>query len=146
MMADIAVSTSHHTALLTSICALREHFSRHFDRGWLAILIDDLPIDFSTLRHIRHLLSVTDIYPEDLPELRFGAEQLTRFSSELRRHLLPVLRERLGISGLRPPTRRLDPTERVHRQLLCLAFPVNLERLEDLTRELSRLLTETEIA
>jgi len=142
VMADLAVRTPSYASLVAAIAALREHFGRHFDRGWLAMIIDDLPIDFTTLRRIRHLLAITEVYPEDLPDLAYGADQLMQFASELRRHLLPVLRERLGVSGLRPSSYCLDPSERVHRQLLCLSFPVNLERLEELTREFVRVLNE----
>lgn len=132
-MATQPIST---TPLLTAIAALREHFSRHFDRGWLAMIIDDLPIDFTTLRQIRQLLAVTEIYPEDLDPIRFGAEQLRHFTADLRRYLLPVLKERLGVSELRPARPRLEEVQRVHRQLLCFSFPYNLSRFEELTAEL----------
>jgi hypothetical protein len=134
-MADIAVPATN-VALLTTIAALREHFTRHFDRGWLAMIIDDLPVDFTTIRQIRHLLAVTEIYPEDLPNILYGAEQLLRFAADLRRYLLPVLRERLGVSQLLPRRARLDDVQRVHHQLLCLSFPHNLNRLDELARQL----------
>jgi hypothetical protein len=135
-MADVAIRPADTVSLLTSIAALREHFRKHFDRGWLAMIIDDLPIDFTTLRQIRQLLSITEIHPEDLETLRFGAGQLQQFAGGLRRHLEPVLKERLGVSGLLEHRPRLTETERVHRQLLCLSFPYNLSRLEELTSEL----------
>ena len=139
-------------SLLTSIAALRDHFGRHFDRGWLAMIIDDLPIDFTTLRQIRQLLSVTEIHPEDLNSIRFDAEQLQHFAADLRRYLEPVLKERLGVSGLlahrpqlsdaeRVHRQLLSDAERVHRQLLCFSFPYNLARLEELTAELVSLST-----
>jgi hypothetical protein len=134
-MPDIAVQSVNAT-LLTSIAALREHFSRHFDRGWLAMIIDDLPVDFTTIRQIRQLLMVTEVYPEDLPNIRYGAEQLLRFSADLRRYLLPVLRERLGVSRLLPVRPAMDDTQRVYRQLLCFTFPLNLARLDELARQL----------
>ena len=135
MMADVAVQ-NFNPALLISIAALREHFSRHFDRGWLAMIIDDLPIDFTTIRQIRQLLTVTEVYPEDLPNIRYGADQLLRFSADLRRYLLPVLRERLGVSGLLPARPAMDDIQRVYRQLLCFTFPFNLAHLDELTRQL----------
>ena len=134
------------SAVLTSIAALREHFSRHFDRGWLAMIIDDLPIDFTTIRQIRELLSITELYPEDLPSVRHGAEQLLRFSADLRRYLLPVLRERLGVSRLLPTRPALDDTQRVYRQLLCLTFPYNLSRLDELTHQLIAQADETQFS
>ena len=135
-MVDEATESTGTISLLTAIAALREHFSRHFDRGWLAMIIDDLPIDFATLRQIRQLLTVTEVYPEDLDSVRFGAEQLRHFAVGLRRYLLPVLKERLGVSELLPTRPRFDDAQRVHRQLLCLSFPYNLTRLEELTTEL----------
>ena len=135
-MADLATKPVKTVTLLVAIAATREHFNRHFDRGWLAMSIDDLPIDFSTLRQIRQMLSVTEIYPNDIDTVRFGAEQLRRFAADLRRYLLPVLKERLGVSGLTPSRSSMDQSERVHRQLLFLSFPHNLARLEELTTDL----------
>ncbi len=135
-MVDVATESASTISLLTAIAALREHFSRHFDRGWLAMIIDDLPIDFTTLRQIRQLLTVTEVHPEDLDSVRFGAEQLRHFAVGLRRYLLPVLKERLGVSELLPTRPRFDDAQRLHRQLLCLSFPYNLTRLEELTTEL----------
>lgn len=93
-------------------------------------------IDFTTLRQIRQLLTVTEVYPEDLSTVRFGADQLRHFAADLRRYLLPVIRERLGVSELLPSRPRFDEVQRVRRQLLCLSFPYNLTRLEELTTEL----------
>jgi len=135
-MADVATRPISTISLLTTIAALREHFGRHFDRGWLAMIIDDLPIDFTTLRQIRQLLTVTEIYPEDLVSIRYGAEQLEHFAADLRRYLLPVLKERLGVSELLPNRPRFDEVQRVHRQLLCHSFPYNLTRLEELIADL----------
>lgn len=104
------------------------------------MIIDDLPIDFTTLRQIRELLLVTEVYPEDLANLQFGVEQLRHFVADLYRYLMPVLKERLGVSGLRPTRIQMDPSERVHRQLLYLSFPYNLARLRELTNELDRCL------
>ena len=135
-MAYVAAPERVPQRVLIRIDALREHFRTHFDRGWLAIIIDDLPIDFLTIRRIRQVLSLTTVYAEDIPELRYGVEQLERFVLDLRRHLLPVLRERLGISGLLGPSTRLSRAERVHHEFLALAFPHNLSRLEELIAEL----------
>lgn len=113
--------------------AVHDHFDRHFDRGWLAMIIDDLPLDSSVVRQIRGTLSLASVYHDDLPEIRYGIAQLRLFATELRRHLLPVLRDRLGVSGLRRDvTGGRDVDDRVHRQFLCMTFPHNLDRLEEL--------------
>jgi hypothetical protein len=140
MMADVATRPAGTNTLLSAIAATREHFNKHFDRGWLAMTIDDLPVDFATLRQIRELLRVREIYPEDIDSLRHGARQLRMFAADLRRFLLPVLKERLGVSGLLPARPRMEPSERVHRQLLYLSFPHNLTRLEELAEDLLAIL------
>ncbi len=127
--------------------ALRIHFDEHFDRGWLAMTIDDLPIDSSLVRRIREVLSLTVRYEDDLPEVRYGVEQLRTLLTELRRHLAPVLRDRLGVSGFALPSgRSRDATSRVQRQLLCVAFPHNLSRLEELTDRLDIEVAVAEVA
>lgn len=122
--------------------ALREHFDRYFDRGWLAIVIDDLPLDSSLLRRIRELVSLGTVYLEDLPDVAYGIGQLRLFITELRRHLLPVIRDRLGVSGFAAPRSGRSTDERVHRELLCMTFPHNLDRLDELTGSLERALNE----
>lgn len=104
------------------------------------MLIDELRIEFSTLRDIRNLLSRQSVRPEDLRELRYGVVQLKVLCTELRRRLLPVIRDRLGVSGLARARRTIDAGQRIQRELLCYAFPHNLDRLEALTRNLEALL------
>ena len=108
------------------------------------MIIDTLPIDRTTLRQIRNMLSLTNVYPEDIPELRAGVRRLERLCDELQRHLMPVLRERLGVSGfLGPGASRIGP-DRIHRQLLCMTLPGNLERLAELTTALHDAIDEIE--
>ncbi len=133
----MAPCTSSTDRVQMALEALRDHYDEHFDRGWLAMTIDDLPVDSSLVRRIREVLSLTVRYEEDLPEVRYGVEQLRTLLTELRRHLAPVLRDRLGVSGFAGTSGRgRDTTSRVQRQLLCLAFPHNLSRLEELTDRL----------
>jgi hypothetical protein len=132
-MADLAVRPREAEAVRVALFALKTHFNEYFDRGWFAMVVDTLPIDRSVLRQIRSMLTLTNVYPEDVPDLRVGVRRLERFCSELKRYLMPVLRERLGVSGLLSPANRHVGTERIHRQLLCITFPGNLERLEQLT-------------
>ena len=137
-MATATLQTRGMDAVQIRLEALREHFDRHFDRGWLAMIIDDLPIDSSVVRQIRDALALPVVYADDLPEIRYGVDTLRVFATELRRHLLPVLRDRLGVSGFRGlrPGQRAD--DRVHRQLLCMSFPHNLQRLEELVGDLDQ--------
>lgn len=135
-MPSATIHTRGIDAVQIRLEALRDHFDRHFDRGWLAMVIDDLPIESSVVRQIRELLALPVVYTDDLPEIRFGIDTLRVFVAELRRHLLPVLRDRLGVSGfggLRSPG---GTDDRVHRQFLCMTFPHNLRRLEELVCDL----------
>ena len=99
------------------------------------MIIDELPIESTLVPQIRELLGLRSIYSSDLYDVRFGIERLKLLAQELRRHLLPVLRDRLRISGF---TRSSSDDEigRLHRQFVAVAFPSNLEHLEDLTRSL----------
>lgn len=135
-MATATLQTRGMDVVQIRLEALREHFDRYFDRGWLAMIIDDLPIDSSVVRQIRELLALPIVYTDDLPEIRYGIDTLRMFTTELRRHLLPVLRDRLGVSGLRPRRLSGGADDRVHRQFLCMTFPYNLQRLEELVRDL----------
>lgn len=116
--------------------ALRDHFDTYFDRGWLAMLIDDLPLESSLVRQIRAMLAISAVYPENLREIAYGVQRIEELVTELRRHLLPVLRDRLGVSGF-SRVRGAAIDDRVYRQFLCLTFPHNLERLEALNDALS---------
>lgn len=123
--------------------AIREHFDRHFDRGWLAMIIDELPIEASLVQQIRELLGLRSVYQADIHEVRYGVQRLMIFAAELRRHLLPVLRDRLQISGFTRSFRN-DDAGRIHRQFVAIAFPANLQRLEELTASLAEALPPTD--
>ena len=132
-MSTAVLQTNSLDQLQMRLQALRNHFDQHFDRGWLAMIIEDLPLDNSLMPQIRTMLALPVVYADDLPEIRYGVDQLRIFTRELRRHLLPVLRDRLGVSGFNAVRRGRSADERVHRQLLCMTFPHNLRQLEELT-------------
>ncbi|MFW5689573.1 MAG: hypothetical protein ACOC1U_08370 [Spirochaetota bacterium] len=136
-MSSPAVQTISTERVQMALEALRAHLDQYFDRGWLAMIIEDLPLDSSHMREIRALLSLQVIYAEDLPELVYGVERLESFAKELHRHLVPVLRDRLGVSGFTAGRFGRARDERVHRQFVCMTFPHNLQRLEELTARLS---------
>lgn len=140
VMATLTLDARTTEQVQTRLDALREHFDRYFDRGWLAIVIDDLPIDSSLMRRIRELVSLGTVYLEDLPDIAYGIGQLRLLIAELRRHLLPVIRDRLGVSGFAASRSGRSADERVHRELLCMTFPHNLDRLDELTTALERAL------
>jgi hypothetical protein len=54
----------------------------------------------------------------------------------VKRFLLPVLKERLGISWLFPKKRIQDTQQYIIRKFVAFTFPYNLERLRRLTLRL----------
>ena len=127
--------------ILGIIGELRDVFENNFDRTWFSLIIDGMPIDFRTVREIRELVSLTAIYPGEEWQLYQGVEELETFYRTVKRFLLPVLRERLGISWLFPHKRVRDSRQIILRKLVAFTFPYNLERLRRLTLKLkSRLL------
>lgn len=117
-------------AIAEHLGSLQAFFAEHFDRGWLTVQLDDLPIDHVAYRQVRNTLAITAIYPSDMPGVVACLEALFRFIDDLRRYLLPELRDRLGVSGLTRQRRRLDPITRVQHELLASVFPHNLMELE----------------
>ena len=124
------------TEILRIIGELRDVFENHFDRTWFSLIIDGMPIDFRTVRDIRELVSLTSLYPGEERQLYQGVGELETFHQTVKRFLLPVLRERLGISFLFPQKRVLDPQQYILRKFVAFTFPYNLERLRRLTQKL----------
>jgi hypothetical protein len=122
--------------LLPLIRKIRRVFEDHFDRTWFAIIIDGLPIDFRTIRIIRELVGLESIHVGDQWFIYQAVVELSRFSLLIRKFLLPVLKERLGVSGLIPDRIVRDRYQYILRRFVAYTFPYNLERLEALTAEL----------
>jgi hypothetical protein len=115
--------------LLRLIGQVRDVFENQFDRTWFSVVIDGMPIDFRTVREIRQMVSLKTIYPGEEWEIYQGVLELETFVLTVRRQLLPVLRERLGISWLFPGRRVRDRNQVMLRRLVAITFPHNLERL-----------------
>ena len=121
---------------LKLIGELRDVFENHFDRTWFSLIIDGMPIDFRTVRDIRELVSLTSIYPGEEWQIFQGVQELETFHRTVKRFLLPVLKERLGISWLFPQKRVRDAQQYILRKFVAFTFPYNLERLRRLTQKL----------
>ena len=127
--AELEAQTRRDTDLLRLIGQVREIFENNFDRTWFSVVIDGMPIDFRTVREIREMVSLKTIYPGEEWEIYQGVLELETFVLTVRRQLLPVLRERLGISWLFPGRRVRDRNQALLRRLVAITFPYNLERL-----------------
>jgi hypothetical protein len=122
--------------ILQCIAELREVFENHFDRTWFSLLIDGMPVDVRTVREIRELVSLTALYPGEEWQLFEAVQELESFHQTVKRFLLPVLKERLGVSWLFPHKRVRDAQQYILRKFVVFTFPYNLERLRRLTLKL----------
>jgi len=122
--------------IIRLIGELRDVFENNFDRTWFSLILDGIPIDLRTVRNIRELVSLTSIYPGEEWQIQRGIEELEAFYATVKRFLLPVLKERLGISWLLPQKRVRDPHQYILRKFVAFTFPYNLERLRRLTLKL----------
>jgi hypothetical protein len=122
--------------ILDCIRRIREVFDQNFDRAWFGVLMDDVPMGISTLRDIRSLVLFDSILPGDEEEILSGLVELEEFVRSVRSYLLPLIREKLGISRLKPRALVRDRNQYLLRRLLAYTFPYNVERLASLTREL----------
>jgi len=122
--------------ILRLIGELRDVFENNFDRTWFSLILDGIPIDLRTVRNIRELVTLTSVYPGEEWQILRGIEELEAFHATVKRFLLPVLKERLGISWLLPQKRVKDSRQYILRKFVAFTFPYNLERLRLLTRRL----------
>ena len=122
--------------ILRIISDVREVFEHHFDRTWFSMLIDGMPVDVRTVRGIRQMVSLRSLFPGEEWEIWQGVQELEVFIAHVKRFLLPVLKERLGISWLFPQRRVRDRGQYIIRKFVAFTFPYNLERLRVLTEKL----------
>ncbi len=122
--------------LLSLIRKIKEVFENHFDRTWFSVIIDGLPIDFRTVREIRELVSLHSIRPGDERAIYQGVLELNQFILHVRKFLLPVIKERLGVSSLVPHKIVRDKNQYLIRRFVVYTFPYNLDRLSILSEEL----------
>lgn len=126
----------NNATLIPLIRRIRRVFEDHFDRTWFAIIIDGLPIDVRTMRMIRELVSLESVHIGDEWFIYQAMLELSRFVLLVRKFLLPVLKERLGVSGLAPDRMVRDRTQYILRRFVAYTFPHNLGKLEELAVEL----------
>ena len=140
-MSDAALESASASAradeeILSLLAELRDVFENHFDRTWFSLIIDGVPVDLRTMRDIREIVSLTSLYPGEEWLIYRGVLELETFCHTMRRFLLPVLKERLGISWLLPTRRVRDSRQYIVRKFVAFTFPYNLERLRRLTQRL----------
>lgn len=129
-------SASRRNEILSLINQIRELFERYFDRSWLAIVIDDLPMDRRTVRDIREFLALSDLFPEHDQQIESGIEGLHRYIWTLKTHLVPNVKELLGVSPFSTKRRQMDTSQYILRRLTAYVLPHNLVQLEAAVDEL----------
>lgn len=122
--------------VMSHILRIKEVFELHFDRSWLAVVIDELPLENRTVREIREFLSITETEAENEARILAGLDALRRYIWTLKRHLLPRVRELLGVSAFCGENRVRDRSQYVIRSLTAFALPYNLAKLESLVDDL----------
>jgi len=122
--------------ILKLIGELRSVFENYFDRTWFSVIIDGMPIDLRTVRDIREMVSLTSLYPGEERQIWQAIQELETFHRTVKRFLLPVLKEKLGISWLIPQRRVHDTQQYILRKFVAFTFPYNLDRLRRLTLRL----------
>jgi len=122
--------------ILSLLSELKDVFENHFDRTWFSLIIDGIPVDLRTMREIREMVSLTSLYPGEEWAVYQGVLELETFCQTVKRFLLPVLKERLGISWLSPESRVQDARQYLVRKFVAFTFPYNLERLRRLALKL----------
>jgi hypothetical protein len=135
-------SERHRSAFSEVQGRILDLFESQFDRPWLAKILDDMPIEPDTIKQVRQFLHKAPTPYDDLSDLRAEVEVLRSFLSFLEHQLLPVLRERLGLSGFDPHYRLRDRDTRVLEGMVAYTFPHNLKRMKAMCRQLEVLLNE----
>ena len=115
-------------------------FESQFDRPWLTKILDDMAVQPAILKQVRQFLHQAPSPDDQLSDSRAGVEALRSFLSFLEYQLLPVLRERLGLSGFDPNYRIRDRDTRVLESMVAYTFPHNLNRMKAMCRQLEVLL------
>jgi hypothetical protein len=115
------------------------HF--YFSQNWFLLLLEDIPGNGSDIHELCELISHKKISLDDTQQLEYIILLLDHFIRLIRRFLLPVLREKLRISGLLPEKQLKDKDERIKHGFIASVFPDNLERITHITRQIKQYLT-----
>ena len=134
------------SVLLPLFKELKAMFSGFFDQNWFFILLDNSDIETRTLNDILDLLeqdfSLVENNDDKFVDLTL---LLSKLLLEVTQILLPVIREKLCISGFQKSEIAFAQNEYVRRILIAQVFPDNLKRLEEIVRQLRATLKMDEL-
>ena len=123
-------------AITNTIQALRHEFQTNFDQSWFLVIIESLPLTIKTIREIRELLYSDTLHSVNLQNIKEKIKNLETFIMVIKEYLLPVIKEKLRISYLSPKTIVYDRDKFVMRQFIAYTLPHNLNKLNNLTKQL----------
>jgi hypothetical protein len=115
---------------------IRFVFETYFEGTWFSVLLNDLPLETRTMREIKNLISLHFFRPGDEYSVREGVREMESFITCIQKSLLPVIKDKLGVSGFTQRKRQMDEYQYILRQFVLYTFPHNLNRLLQLTEEL----------
>ena len=123
-------------AVLRVVSQLRGAFTSCFDNTVSAVIINELPTDFKTLRYIRNMIAVRYVNNQTRSVIEAGLFELERLLKTVNTYFLPRAKELMHVSYLKPSQLVAGRDVYVLRRLALTVLPSNLERLEDLAKEL----------
>lgn len=129
------------TSVIELIDDIRRIFETCFDSYATAIIIQELPIDYKTVRSIRNLISIVRISEETIALIHTGVYELEQFIQNLNTYFLPRAKEIMQVSSLQPQRATRNKELYVLRRLALFALPMNIEKLRQLTGELKTALS-----
>ena len=122
---------------------LRECLSMVLDQGWFYKSAEDLPVRCEDLQPILASLAEDWYLIPDIKRLKDTIHQLENLITDIKRFLLPVLKDRLGISNFSHPRPDKKSDQYIQHSLIAYALPINLQRIEALLGEIT---TELSVA
>ncbi len=126
--------------LLQVIHEIRQIITTCIDNSGATVVLEELPVDFKTLRDIRSMTSVLRIDRETITVVATGVQELEQFIQDMNKYFLPNMKEYLRVSFLKPDRLVGDKDLYIIRRFAVYAFPHNLARLSELTYELKTIL------
>ncbi len=122
--------------LLPLLRDIKEQYYNHFDQSWFHMLLENCPVSSQLVRDIKIFL---DSGRDDLSRksnVIYGISNLETFVRAVETHLMPHIKELLGVSGLAPTRSYGHRDEFVHRRLLAEVLPYNLTMLKVMVNDL----------
>jgi hypothetical protein len=121
---------------------LKNNFYDNFDKPWFYVVIDDLPVDLKNINSIKEAFAESLLY-NNLRELMQIIIKIEWFVQNVKKYLLPVIKEKLRVSHLYPDRLVRDKNLYIKRNLLAYVLPINLQNLDELNVKLKNIVLDS---